>query len=999
MSRWKLIWVSLGLGFIYWTADILVDVFIFNKGSLAQQIISPTPPELWMRLFASVIIIVFGIYFQHIVSTRKKASMSLREREELYHALFENANDIIQSIAPDGRFIFANPAWLKTRGYTEEELKELTIFDIIPDDCKGNCTSLFQKVMSGESLTNVQTKFISKNGRLINLEGNVTASVVNGKIVATHGIFHNITEQKIAEEKLKMSLSLHKATIESTTDGILVVDTEGRIASFNQKFLELWSIPDSVIASRDDNQALNFVLQQLKDPSGFISKVRELYSRPETESFDTLEFRDGRIFERYSKPQKIDENAVGRVWSFRDVTEQKRTEQKLRAYARQQTTIAKLGQRGLEGIEHSTLMDEAVNLVAQTLEVEYCKILELLPGGNALLLRAGVGWKDGLVGQATVPAGSASQAGYTLLSNEPVIVEDVSTEKRFAPPSLLRDHGVVSGISVIIGHLERPFGILGAHTGRRRTFTEDDIQFLESIANLLASAIEHKKMEEKLFQISHDWQDTFNSITDMVTVHDKDFNIIHANKAAERILGLPLIKDLAGTKCFRFYHGTEMPPEGCPSCSCLKTGESATFEIFEPHLNMDIEIRAIPRFDSSHNMIGLVHVVRDITERKKLESQLQQSQKMEAVGTLTGGIAHDFNNILTAIIGYGNILKMKLEKESPLLGYTDQILASADRAAHLTQSLLAFSRKQVINPKPVNLNEITASIEKILLRIIGEDIELMTVLSGMRDLRIMADAGQIEQVLMNLATNARDAMPEGGTLTIETGLEELDMDFLKIHEHGKPGMYAMLTVTDTGHGMDENTRQRIFEPFFTTKEVGKGTGLGLSMVYGIIKQHNGYINCYSEPGAGTTFKIYLPVIESETEKAKKEEHITLSGGTETILLAEDEEAVRKLMKLVLEEAGYKVIEAVDGQEAIEKFRENKDNISLLLLDVIMPKINGKGVYEKATKIKPDIKALFSSGYPADFIHKKGILEEGLNFISKPASPHELLKRIREAIDK
>ncbi|PIV41722.1 MAG: hypothetical protein COS28_04725, partial [Nitrospirae bacterium CG02_land_8_20_14_3_00_44_33] len=265
-----------------------------------------------------------------------------------------------------------------------------------------------------------------------------------------------------------------------------------------------------------------------------------------------------------------------------------------------------------------------------------------------------------------------------------------------------------------------------------------------------------------------------------------------------------------------------------------------------------------------------------------------------------------------------------------------------------------------------------------------------------------ADAGQIEQVLMNLAANARDAMPEGGTLTIETGLEELDMDFLKIHEYGKPGMYAMLTVTDTGCGMDENTRQRIFEPFFTTKEVGKGTGLGLSMVYGIIKQHSGYINVYSERGRGTTFKIYLPVISDSglrNSDLKSEIQNLKSGMGETILIAEDEKAVRELMKLELEEAGYKVIEAVDGQEAIEKFRENKDSISLLLLDMIMPKINGKGVYEEARKIKPDIKALFSSGYPTDFIHKKGILEEGLNFISKPASPHELLKRIRELLNK
>lgn len=387
--------------------------------------------------------------------------------------------------------------------------------------------------------------------------------------------------------------------------------------------------------------------------------------------------------------------------------------------------------------------------------------------------------------------------------------------------------------------------------------------------------------------------------------------------------------------------------------------------------------------------------------RQKLEDQLQQSQKMEAIGTLTGGIAHDFNNILTAIIGYGNILKMKLAKDSPLLGYADQILSSAERAANLTHRLLAFSRKQVINLKPININEVVAGIEKFLLRIIGEDVELKTLFSGRR-LVVMADAGQLEQVLMNLAANARDAMPNGGILEIETEAVEIDTDFLKIYEHDehdKPGMYALISVTDTGQGMNEKTRQRIFEPFFTTKEVGKGTGLGLSMVYGIIKQHNGYINCYSEPGKGTTFKIYMPLIEGEPEKAKEEKHVPALRGTETILLAEDDEDVRKLTKIVLEEAGYRVVEAADGEEAVEKFKEGRDRINLLLLDVIMPVMSGKAVYEEAKKIKPGIKALFSSGYTADFIHRQRILEEGLNIISKPVPPHELLEKIREALER
>ncbi|HCL81666.1 MAG TPA: hypothetical protein DHW81_05410 [Nitrospiraceae bacterium] len=512
---------------------------------------------------------------------------------------------------------------------------------------------------------------------------------------------------------------------------------------------------------------------------------------------------------------------------------------------------------------------------------------------------------------------------------------------------------------------------------------------------------------EEVIRRSKEFNETIlNSMKDSIIVIDVvDYKIVSANNAFLNLYQLGE-KDVIGKTCYEITHHIEkpcdLPDHPCPMVESLKDSGHTTYE--HVHFSMDgskryVEVTTAPIRDAGGNIIQVVHSERDITERKRLEEQLRQAQKMEAIGLLAGGVAHDFNNMLTTIIGYGNLLRTNMREDDPLVTYAEQILSSGEKAANLTQSLLAFSRKQVINPKPVNLNEITASIEKILLRIIGEDIELKTTLSGMRDLRVMADAGQIEQVLMNLAANARDAMPEGGTLTIETGLEELDLDFLKIHEYGKQGMYAILTVTDTGHGMDENTRQRIFEPFFTTKEVGRGTGLGLSMVYGIIKQHSGYINCYSEPEKGTTFKIYLPVIESATEKTKKEEHITLSGGTETILLAEDEEEVRKLMRLALEEAGYKVIEAVDGKEAIEKFRENKDSIGLLLLDVIMPKMNGKGVYEEARKIKPGIKALFSSGYPADFIHKKGILEEGLNFISKPASPHEFLKRIREILNK
>ncbi len=385
-------------------------------------------------------------------------------------------------------------------------------------------------------------------------------------------------------------------------------------------------------------------------------------------------------------------------------------------------------------------------------------------------------------------------------------------------------------------------------------------------------------------------------------------------------------------------------------------------------------------------------------EKNKIHAQLLQAQKMEAVGRLAGGISHDFNNILTAMMGYGHILKMKIKEEDPLRTYADQIVSLSDRAANLTQSLLAFSRKRIMNPEPVNLNEIIRRIDHLLSRIIGEDIHLQTMLSE-EDLIIMADSGHIEQVLMNLATNARDAMPKGGLLTIGTETVAIDNEFIKEHGFGKEGEYALIAFTDTGAGMDRETKEKIFEPFFTTKEVGKGTGLGLSMVYGIIKQHEGYINVYSEPDIGTTFRIYLPLTEAKVDEIKPEVIQTIETGTETVLLAEDEAAIREFIKKLLEEYGYNVITAVDSRNAINEFKAHKDKIQLVLLDVIMPNKNGKGVYDEIKKIKPDIKALFMSGYPADIIHKHDIVEKGVAYIEKPASPTKLLRKIREVLGK
>ncbi len=385
-------------------------------------------------------------------------------------------------------------------------------------------------------------------------------------------------------------------------------------------------------------------------------------------------------------------------------------------------------------------------------------------------------------------------------------------------------------------------------------------------------------------------------------------------------------------------------------------------------------------------------------EKDHLEALLRQAQKMEAIGQLAGGVAHDFNNILCAIIGFGTLLDMGMKKNDPSRRHLEQILSAADRATSLTQGLLTFSRKQILNPHPANLNTIVHRIEKMLNRLLTEDIELSLSLSD-QEPNVLVDTGQIDQVLLNLATNARDAMPNGGLLSIKTEVADPPEEILADTASLPTTRYALLTVTDSGSGMEKETRDKIFEPFFTTKEVGKGTGLGLSMVYGIVKQHNGHILVNSEPGKGTSFLIYLPLTPKDNLPPV---HSDLPAqpvtGSETILVVEDNPEVLNLNRTILETFGYNIIEAVNGEDAVELFSRHQHEINLILMDVVMPKMNGKQAYMEIAKICPDAKVLFMSGYTADIVLEKGISADDFNIMHKPVTPMELLRKVREILD-
>ena len=416
------------------------------------------------------------------------------------------------------------------------------------------------------------------------------------------------------------------------------------------------------------------------------------------------------------------------------------------------------------------------------------------------------------------------------------------------------------------------------------------------------------------------------------------------------------------------------------------------------------EVRSTPIYGPKGDLVEVQGITRDITDRKRaqeeqaeLEEQLRQSQKMEAVGQLAGGVAHDFNNILQAVFAH---LDFALDGLSPgderyeeLMG----IARGAEKGSALTRQLLAFSRGQILRPKDLDVNDLVGDLLKMIRRLIGEDIDL-DFIAGHNVGHVHADPGQIEQVLMNLCVNARDAMPEGGTIAIETRGVVLDRGYCEVHSWAQEGRFVVLSVSDSGSGMNEETRQRVFEPFFTTKEVGKGTGLGLATVYGIVRQHDGMVTVYSEVGEGTVFGVYLPRVEAAGDEDEAAEEPTAPGGSETILVAEDDEMVRALAARVLEKAGYRVLLAANGAQAVQQFHDHADEIALALLDVVMPEQGGREVYDQLRQTHPDVRVLFSSGYSADTIHRRFVLDEGMELIQKPYDPRALLRRIRETID-
>ncbi len=638
--------------------------------------------------------------------------------------------------------------------------------------------------------------------------------------------------------------------------------------------------------------------------------------------------------------------------------------------AHQQAAVAALGQAALTGVDLTMLLDQAAVFVAQTLSIDFTSFYHLTEDGRSMHMVAGFGWNGGIVETTQIPTEPGSMAAYVLESSEPVIIRDVRTITAFAVPEFVREHGVISGISMVIPGTPRPWGVLEVHCRRGRTFVEDDFHFLQSIANVISTAHARKQSESDLEHLAAFVEHNPNPVIEL----DAAATVLYCNNATR-----------AAMSTLQRNDPRELLPEHTAEIvrHCLEKqtrvlNEEAAFS------GRTLSWSFFPVAS-----IGRVHgYAEDITERTSLEAQLRQSQKMEAIGQLAAGVAHDFNNILTIMQGLVRRLGMSASAEqNPML---EQLFQTTERAASLTKQLLAFSRKQVMQPRVLLLGEIVTNMSRMLERLIGETISL--VVENSDNLApVEGDASMIEQIVLNLAVNAKDAMPHGGKLIIST-------DVAQVETATGVQKWVRLRVRDTGTGIAPEVMARIFEPFFTTKEVGKGTGLGLATVFGIVKQHAGSVEVASELNMGTTFTVLFPPSDKAIEQKPMigAQTALARGAGETILLVEDEPLLRELAHAILTDGGYQVLQAEQGIDALQQWDQHHDRITMLLTDMVLPGgMTGRELAGRLQKKKPGLKVIYSTGYSADLLEAK---EEPVHFLQKPYPPDTLMRAVRTCLD-
>lgn len=925
------------------------------------------------------------------------ANLKVEELTHTLSAIVESSDDAVISWDLDGVVTSWNKSAEKILGYSAAEAVGKPVSTFFLSQKADLFPQAMETLRRGKTIEHHETEYSRKDGGKIFVS--ISISPIKNEaagIVGVSAIARDITEHRRAEEQLRNSNRMLDEAQRIAHLGSWQLDLETNKLSWTDEIYRIFGLQPQEFGA-DYESFLEVVHPEDREyvHRAFMTSVEE--DRPYDIEHRIVKSSSGETRYVQEKCEHI-KNGSGKIvrscGTVLDITERKKAEKDLAERIMLAELAADVGNALTMPGKLPEVLQRCTEAFVRHLGAAFARIWVFNEKENCLDLQASAGMYTHVNGRHARIKPGEFKIGTIGLERRACLTNNLLGDPHIEDQEWVRKEGLQSfaGHPLIVG--ERLVGVMGMFS--REPFTGITLKVLSSVADEIAIGIEHKLSEEELLKLSS----AVDQSPATILITDVKGDIEFVNPRFTQVTGYSP-EEVRG-RSTRILKSGNTPPEVYQGLwSTITAGKVWHGELQNKKKNGEFYFEAVtisPIKNREGVITHFVAIKEDITERRRLEEQLRHSQKMEAIGLLAGGIAHDFNNMLTVIIGYGGVLQMAMAPDHPLLPNVDRILLVAERAAGLTSSLLAFSRKQATRTEPVNLNSIIRKVEKFLARIIGEDIKIQTAL-GSETLITNADSGQMEQVLMNLATNARDAMPRGGIFSIATDFVAIDEAFINAHGYGEPGPYALVSVTDTGEGMDAATASRVFEPFFTTKEVGKGTGLGLSIVYGIIKQHNGYITLYSEPGRGTTFRIYLPLTDAAALVQGQAPSAPPRRGSETILLAEDDAEVRDITKNILTEFGYTVIEAVDGEDALNKYLENRSRIQLLLLDMIMPKKNGKMVYHEIRAAGSEVRVIFLSGYPPDMIFKNVMLDRGVELLMKPVSPQNLLRKIREVMER
>jgi PAS domain S-box-containing protein len=903
-------------------------------------------------------------------------------------ALSENNPLGIVVLDLNGTVQMCNPAFERLFGYQMSDIAGVKLDSVLAPPDRATEAAEFTARTIGEVIRTT-TQRRRRDGLLLDVHIIGVPLAVGGKRFGSFAMYEDISERRRAEQARRQAEEKFRSLFENAVEGIFQTTVDGRYLSVNPALSRMcgYSSPEEMMAQVRDVGRTIYTDPQCRDEF-----KRLIQERGVIEGFEyQIRRKDGaKIW--ISENAHAVRDAGGKIVSYEgtveDISERKRSE-----LERQVTTEI------IHSVNVTDNLDDLLKMIHSALRnvlyAENCFVALYEPSTSMFHFPFFVDRYD--VAPPPQKVGRSCTAyvyhtGRSMLIPQTVfdkLAEDGDVELVGTPsPSWLgvplRTPAATIGVLVV------------QHYEDANAYAERDLEFLTSVGGQIALAIDRKRADARVRESEARLRVLVEQLPAVLWTVDKDLRFTSCVGAGLTRLGLKP-NEVSGMSLLEYFETADQTFLPVAAHRRAVAGEPVTFHI--EWKGGSYACHAEPLRDAEGHVRGAICMSLDVTDRKQLEEQLRQAQKMEAVGRLAGGIAHDFNNLLMVIQGYADLLLDRLPEGDGLRRNAEQIQMAGQRATALTRQLLAFSRKQMLAPKILNVHSVVSDMETILRRLIGEDVQLET--SSPADLWLVkADRSQIEQVIMNLAVNARDALPQGGRLTIETANVELDSSFTYHSVVLSPGKYVMLAVTDNGCGMDAKTQAHIFEPFFTTKEKGKGTGLGLATVYGIVKQSGGYVWVYSEPGRGTSFKIYLPRIEEEAYQSVKErrpESKAVLRGSETVLLVEDEDGVRQLAREYLEASGYTVMEAADGRKALEMAETNAGPIHLLMTDVVMPGVSGRELAERIEKLRPGIKVLFMSGYTDQAVVHHGILENDAVLLQKPFTLATLAEKLREIL--